>query len=167
MQTQRRLAPGATRYHEGMPGTVRSGRREAPATPSTDALAFKIFAAFRAHPHINNVLTHISQANWARVEQALNSILDLTTKSDSLSQLGQNIIDLMCADRGVTGRILKPYFHAALHRLLLPEVAERIIRHVEILFLELEWKAQQPKPAALAQSDPPSQEPRHAGSEPQ
>src|SRR5689334_22558247 len=28
---------------------------------STTDLAFRIFAAFRAHPHINNVLTHIAQ----------------------------------------------------------------------------------------------------------
>lgn len=139
MQTERRLVPGATRHRESISGMVRLSRgRKARATLSTEELAFKIFAVFRAHPHINNVLTHISGTNWARVEQALNSILDLTTNSDNLSQLERNIIDLMCADRGITGRLLKPYFHAALYRLLEPEVAERIIRHIELLFVELE-----------------------------
>ena len=33
---------------------------------STAELAFRIFAAFRAHPHINNVLTHISRASGSR-----------------------------------------------------------------------------------------------------
>ena len=71
-------------------------------------LAFLVVAAFRRHPHINNVLTHISDANWERVEQALRAILDPLAASRDLSPLARNIVDLMCADRGVTGRILKP-----------------------------------------------------------
>lgn len=46
---------------------------------STAELAFRVFAAFRAHPHINNVLTHISRAKWVEVERSLNRILDLAT----------------------------------------------------------------------------------------
>ena len=37
---------------------------------STVELAFRIFAALRAHPHINNVLTHISRAQWSERSNA-------------------------------------------------------------------------------------------------
>lgn len=117
-----------------------------PARLSTAELAFRIFAVFRGHPHISNVLTHISRANWAQVERELNIILNPTT-TGGLSSLARNIVDLMCAERGVTGKILKPYFHAALQRLLGPDEAEQLIRHVEALFLEIEWKADHPASA--------------------
>lgn len=122
---------------------------------SIGELAFRVRVAFRVHPHLSNVLTHISGASWAKVERSLNAIFDLATTSDSLSPLEQNIIDLMSADRGITGRIMKPYFHAVLRRLLEPDRAERLIRHIDTLFLELEWKAQHPAPAAATPSEPP------------
>ena len=101
------------------------------------------------------------------MERSLNSIFSLATTSGSLLPLDQNIIDLMCAERGVTGRIMKPYFHAVLHKVLEPNHAEQLIRHVTALFLELEWTAQQPTRATPTQSEPSSQEPGHARSEPQ
>jgi hypothetical protein len=131
---------------------------------STAELAFRIFVAFRAHPHINNVLTHISRARWAEVEKSLNRILDLATTSDGISPLEENIIELMVGERGITGRILKPYFLAALSRILGPAQAERLTRHINTLYLELEWKVQHHSPAPL-QSEP-SKEPDDAGSEP-
>ena len=109
-------------------------------------LAFRVYAAFRAHPHVNNVLTHISRARWIEVEQSIHSILDPGTTSDDLSPLGRNIVALMVAERGITGKILKPYFHATLHRLLEPSGAERLIRHVGVLFRDLEWKLEHPMP---------------------
>lgn len=130
---------------------------------STAELAFRIFAAFRAHPHINNVLTHISRAKWVEVEQSLTRILDLSTTSDGLSPLEENILDLMAGERGITGKILKPYFAAALHRILEPERAGRLIRHVNALYLELEWKVQHPPPAPLPSE--PSEESDHARGE--
>lgn len=139
---------------------------ETRARLSTAELAFRIFAAFRAHPHINNVLTHIARANWVQVERSLDRILDPATASDGLSPLEQNMIDLMCAERGITGRILKPYFHAALHRILDPRDAERLIRHVDGLFFELEWKALHPAPPLTVPSEP-TEEPGHARREPQ
>jgi len=71
----------------------------------------------------------------------------------------------MCAERGITGKILKPYFHAALHRLLNPHHAELLIRHIDVLFLELEWKAQHPAPPPIVPSEP-LKESGHARSEP-
>lgn len=116
--------------------------------PSAAELAFRIFAAFRAHPHINNVLTHISRAKLREVEQALNRIFDLSMSSDGLSPLEENIVELMVGERGVTGRILKPYFQAALRRTLEPDPAERLIGHITALYLEIEWKVQHPPLAA-------------------
>ena len=132
---------------------------------STAELAFRIFAAFRAHPHINNVLTHISRAKWIEVEQSLNRILDLSTTIDGLSILEENIIDLMVGERGITGRIFKPYFQATLRRILEPSRAERLIRHINALYLVLEWKVQHPQPAPPHSE--PSQEIGHARGEPQ
>lgn len=115
---------------------------------STAELAFRIFAAFRSHPHINNVLTHISRAKWREVEQSINRILDSSTTGDGLSPLEENILELMVGERGITGKILKPYFHSALHRMLEPSSAERLIRNVNALYLELEWKLNHPAPSA-------------------
>ena len=124
--------------------------------PEAAELAFRIFAAFRAHPHINNVLTHISRAKWAEVEKSLGRILDLATTSDGLSPLEENIIELMVGERGITGKILKPYFLAALHRILRPSHAQRLIRHIDALYLELEWKAlHPPAPVEIAHSEDP------------
>jgi hypothetical protein len=104
--------------------------------PSIHELAFGTCCAFRAHPHLNNVLTHISHANWPSLEQSLRRILDPATTSDGLSRFDQNILDLMCADRGITGRIHKPYFRAVLYNFLEPGRADRIIGHIQVLFRE-------------------------------
>jgi hypothetical protein len=129
---------------------------------STAELALRIFAALRSHPHINNVLTHISRANWGEVAQSLNRILDPSATGDGLSALEENIIELMVGERGITGRILKPYFQSALHRLLEPSRAERLIRNINALHLELESKVQQ---AALVPIEA-SEEADDAGSRP-
>jgi hypothetical protein len=101
-------------------------------------LAFVVVAAFRRQPHISNVLTHISGANWGRAEQALRAILDPLAARRDLSPLARNIVDLMCADRGVAGRILKPYFRDLLARVLSPHLAALLTDHVSLLFLEIE-----------------------------
>lgn len=129
---------------------------------STAELAFRVLAAFRSHPHITNVLTHISRAKWTEVEHALNRILDLSTARDDLSPLEENIIDLMVGERGVTGKILKPYFQASLHKMVGPNHAQRLIHHVNALYLELEWKVQHPPPPIPISADEPIQEASHA-----
>ncbi len=102
---------------------------------AADELAYRTLIAFRSHSHINNVLTHISGGNWGRVEQELRAIFDLTAAPASLSGLARNILDLMCVERGVTGRILKPFFLSFLRGLLEQEFAERTIRRVTALYL--------------------------------
>jgi hypothetical protein len=115
-----------------------AGRRQDIPDIMLDDLVFRVAAAFRGHPHINNVLTHISGANWNAVEGALRVILDPRTGSGDLSPLARNIVDLMCADRGVTGRIVKPFYRGLLTDLLGIATASRFIAHVTSLFLESE-----------------------------
>jgi hypothetical protein len=103
-----------------------------------DDLVFRVIAAFRRHPHVNNVLTHISRADWRAVEQAIRTILDPCSLARDLSPLACNIVDLMCADRGVTGRILKPYYRELLGLVLGERVAARFIAHVGCLHLDCE-----------------------------
>ena len=153
-----------TVFHPYLLPRTEVAESESRPEPSTAELAFRTLAVFRAHPHINNVLTHISRARWVELEQSLNRILDLSTTSDDLSPLEENIVELMAGERGITGNILKPYFHAVLHRLLEPGHAERLIRHVAALYLELEWKVQHP-PAAPHRNEP-AKEPCHVGGEP-
>jgi hypothetical protein len=69
----------------------RETRDDLRAELSIEQLAFRVFAAFRAHPHINNVLTHISGANWRNLEHSLQHLIDPATTSDGLSPLEQNI----------------------------------------------------------------------------
>lgn len=101
-------------------------------------VAYAALVAFRQHPHLSNVLTHVSRSDWHAVAGALRAILDLRTRSRRLSPLACNIVELMCAERGVTGRILKPYFRALLEAILPPRRAARLIAHVDRLYRELE-----------------------------
>ena len=55
-----------------------------------------------------------------------------------LSPLARNIVDLMCADCGVTGRILKPYLCDLLATVLPLSIAARLTADVTCLSLELE-----------------------------
>ncbi|WP_296712344.1 hypothetical protein [Rhodoblastus sp.] len=116
---------------------------------AVDELAYRTLIAFRSHSHINNVLTHISGGNWERVEQELRVIFDPTAAPASLSGLARNILDLICAERGVTGRILKPFFLSFVRGLLERELAERTIRRVRALYLGVGISAREAMEAKL------------------
>ncbi len=109
------------------------GRRE---------LVETIIATLRCHPHVNNVLTHISGGQWTRIDEALSAILDDRTTVVGLSPLARNVVDLLCAERGVTGRILKPYFRDVLARLLPGEAGQSLWDHIVRLSLELQGARQ-------------------------
>lgn len=126
-----------SRYSDRQPAEGRDYARV-----DLDDLVFRVAAAFRGHPHINNVLTHISGANWSAVDKALYSIFDPCARSHGLAPLARNIVDLMCADRGVTGRILKPFYRERLVAILGKREASRLIAHVTCLFLECEGAVQ-------------------------
>lgn len=80
------------------------------------SLAQIMAASLRGQPHLNNVLTHISAKNWRNVEHAFAAIFDADSKSDTLSPLAANILQLICDNRGTTGRIMQPFVFAFLGR---------------------------------------------------
>jgi len=98
--------------------------------PAIDDLAFSLVAALHRHPHLSNVLTHISRSSWPRIEQTLRVILDARTQRNDLTPLARNMLDLMCAGRGDTGRIFKPYFNYLLGALAGPQVASTLSAHI-------------------------------------
>lgn len=112
--------------------------------PLPSDLAFTLVAALRQHGHFGNVLTHISGTNWTKVEQSLRSISDPDVGSQALSPLAQNIVELICGDRGVTGRIMKSYFRTVLGKVLGIDGATRLIQRINGLFVELKCARQQP-----------------------
>lgn len=119
-----------------------SSRRIAAITeiegPLPANLAFILVAMLRQHSHIGNVLTHISGRNWTKVERALDSIIDPDVGGKALSPLAQNIVELICGDRGVTGRMMKPYFRTVLGKILGIDSASRLMQRISVLFAELE-----------------------------
>lgn len=115
----------------GRSGTSATTRIE-PTVVST--LASLVVTHFRAHGHVNNVMTHISGARWDRIEDELCIILDTENKGPKLTPLAENLVELLYAERCVTGRIVKPYFEALLAGLLPAGVAIEISAHIECLY---------------------------------
>lgn len=130
-----RLASLAISQLEASSPTPKSRGWTAHSEMVVDELAFRPLVAFRGQSHINNVLTHVSGDNWKRVEQELRAIFDPVTEHADLSPLAHNILDLMCAERGVTGRIQKPFFDSFVHGLLEQELAKQTIRRLTALYL--------------------------------
>jgi hypothetical protein len=147
-QRASKLAISAIPQLETSAATSKPRAWAARAEISVDELAYRTLIAFREHSHINNILTHISGANWRRVEQELRAIFEPATEPAGLSALSRNMLDLICAERGVTGRILKPLFESFLRGLLERELAERTIWRVSALYRGVDRKAREAIEAA-------------------
>lgn len=78
--------------------------------PELNSLAEILYAALRRHPHLGNVLTHIAAQKWQRVEEALGQLLDPSAEPERFSPVARNLLELICDNRGTTGRILQPFF---------------------------------------------------------
>lgn len=111
-----------------------------------DDLVRTTVIAFRYHPHINNVMTHICRAQWERIEQALYVIFNPVVRHEDLSPLAVNIVELLDAERGTTGRILKPYFHSVLAKRHSQELVTCLSLHIADLYM-----AKQADPASRLQ----------------
>ena len=138
---KREDSPGILIVAKGPYGSSSSIFRDAAGTIvefDLGDLVHTAVAVLRSHPHINNVLTHLCGGRWERIGQALRVILNPLAILNNLSPLAQNVVELMCAERGVTGRILKPYFHALLAKVLPPRIAAYLRAHVLRLFHEME-----------------------------
>lgn len=101
-------------------------------------VAFTIIALFRGHPHISNVLTHVAGGDWRKAERAIAAILDPAARAGALPALERNLVRLLRAGRGTTGRLLKPYFEELAERALGPDEAERLLVHLDRLLLDLD-----------------------------
>jgi hypothetical protein len=110
--------------------TIAAGTFDA---PDIDDLAFSLVAALHRHPHLSSVLTHISRGSWPRIEHTLRVILDPATQHRDLTPLARNMLDLMVAERGDTGRIFKPYFRTLLAALAGPNNAEALLSRIHRL----------------------------------
>ena len=134
-------SPGILTVAKGSYGLSPSVFRDATGTIvefDLGDLVHTAVAVLRSHPHINNVFTHLCGGKWERIGQALRVILNPLATLNDLSPLAQNIVELMCAERGITGRILKPYFHVLLAKVLPPRTAAYLRAHVLRLFHEME-----------------------------
>lgn len=93
-----------------------SASRRLTGKPLAD-LAFTLTALLRADGHSSNVLTHIASGNWDAIEQAVRAILEPRTSPKKLSSIARNILELLCDDRGVTGRLMRPLFFESIKRI--------------------------------------------------
>lgn len=87
------------------------------AAIAVDDLSFTLVALLRAEGHLCNVLTHVSSGDWRAVEQAIVAILSPRASSKKLCNVARNILELACDNRGVTGRIMGPFFFNAIVRI--------------------------------------------------
>lgn len=114
---------------------------EKDAAPAEDIaqgrVAFTFIAVFRGHPHISNVLTHVAGGDWRKAERAIATILDPAANGRVLPPLERNLVRLLRAGRGTTGRLLKPYFEELAWNVLGPEKAGRLLDHLDRLLSEL------------------------------
>jgi hypothetical protein len=113
--------PGSARQPDG-PHTM--GR---PCLDAADAAAFaqRLTLAFKRHSHINNVMTHIAGGRWDRIDDALTTIFASSADTATLTPLARNLIDLLWAEGGTTGRIMKPFFLEICRTSLPPWLAQR------------------------------------------
>lgn len=107
-----------------------SDRSDHGASIAVGELAFRMVVAFRIHPHSNNVLTHTTGREWSEVERSLRMLLDPSRTGAARSSIEANPLDLMCVERGITGRIMKPYADEALFKIAGRRLARRLIQNL-------------------------------------
>jgi hypothetical protein len=125
-----------TSSHEvafGLPIGVAAPGRSCLEAADGSAFAQTLTSAFRNHPHVNNVLTHISLARWDRIEASLRSLLTASTDIVPVAPLERNLLRLLWAEGGITGRIVKPLFLDICRTSLPPSSAERCVSGIAAL----------------------------------
>lgn len=137
-----------SRVHRIGPAPVRAIADQRHSNASD--LAQTMVANFRSHPHICNVLTHISGGSWTKIEKALAEILDRERTEARLSKLAENIVELFWAERGVSGRIIKPFVARLLAVYVPATTASEVSAHVEFLFRTLSEPVALPEPEQQA-----------------
>jgi hypothetical protein len=102
-------------------------------TGTFEDLASTLVALLRTDGHLCNVLTHISRDDWHAIEVAIAAILRPRAAPNQLSNVAQNMLELICDDRGVTGRLMRPFFFEAVGRIAGKPEMERLKKRVERL----------------------------------
>ena len=115
-------------------------------TGESARLAADLVVQFRHHSHFNNVLTHVSGANWPAVEQALARLL--ANSSGPLDALSVNVLALLSGERGVTGRLMKPWFAEQLRYYTSPARCRSIERRLARLHARYAAMPVMPKKSA-------------------
>lgn len=90
-------------------------------------LAGMLIIELRHHGHFNNVLTHIFAADWRQAEASLARLLELDNESD-LSNCEADLVALLCGERGVTGKLMRPWMAVQLRRFVPNDCADRLER---------------------------------------
>jgi hypothetical protein len=130
------MFPGTTTSH--LPASGPPIAVDAPSRSCLDAKDGLLFAqiltsAFRNHPHINNVLTHVSFGQWDRIEAALGTLLTAPINTVPVSPLERNLLCLLWEEGGITGRIVKPFFLDVCRTSLPPSLAEHCVAGIAAL----------------------------------
>jgi len=140
-RTQDGTMANAVNLADKAAGPIRSAfppAMDEPLDIDPEGLARWLVADLRSHPHLCNVLTHVGGANWNRIERSLRIILHPAASPDNLTPLAQHILELMCSERGVTGRVLKPYLHELFAKGLPRPIRNRVLGHIAHLFEALQ-----------------------------
>ena len=140
---------------------------QAAADGASAGLSFTLVALLRAEGHLCNVLTHVSSGDWRAVEQAINAILEPRTPPRRLSNIARNMLELLCDDRGVTGRRMRPFFFEAIARVAgraeMKRLEAKIRRLRRRMSLDAGARPAFPTPRQAARRD---RSPRYAGAHP-
>ena len=97
---------------------------------AVDDLSFALVALLRADGH---VLTHIVSGDWRVVEQAIVAMLSPRASSKKLSNMASDILELACDNRGITGRIMGPFFFNAIVRIAGRPAGRRLVKKIRRL----------------------------------
>ncbi|WIJ26981.1 hypothetical protein [Devosia sp. RR2S18] len=98
---------------------------EAAGSLDPQTTADLLIIGLRDHPHFNNVLTHVLHADRPLAQKSMERLLRLEDEAP-LTSLEANLVSLLCGERGVTGKMMRPWVAAQLRRLLSEQDASRI-----------------------------------------
>ena len=96
-------------------------------------LAFTLVALLRADGHLGNVLTHVSSGDWRAIELAIRAILDPRAAPQRLTGIARNILELVCDEGGVTGRLMRPFFFSAVASIAVESEMRRLEAQIQRL----------------------------------
>lgn len=95
-------------------------------SPDLNNLTAILVAVLRSDGHLCNVLNHVGRGDWQRIEAAIRAILAPRTRPSHLDSVADNVLELICDGRGVTGPVMQSVFFGTIARKLSPRLAGRL-----------------------------------------